>query len=183
MEIVKIPKMEKREYDQLIQEEYISRIAFKGEKYPYIAPFLYVFDGNRIYFLPTKYGKKIEYFQQNPYVSVEVEKYDPDLSNYVFVTLFGRLVEVKDNIKKKAVREKFIRMIKDKNLSKNVMTALGYLPENPLEIIVGEERTLIWKLADVKNIIGFKSSKNNHNWRIQKNDLSRNSLFKAPAPV
>jgi len=36
----------------------MSRIAFNGE-YPYIAPFLYVFDEKYIYFLSTKYGKKI----------------------------------------------------------------------------------------------------------------------------
>lgn len=157
MEIVKIPKMEKEEYDRLIGEEYIARVVFKGEEYPYIAPFLYVFDGNFMYFLPTKYGKKIKYFQQNPYVSVEVEKYSRDLSNYVFVTLSGRLVEVKDASKKKAIREKFVRTIRNKNLSKNIMIALGYLPEEPLETIVSEERTLIWKLIDVKDIIGFKN--------------------------
>lgn len=40
MEIVKIPNMKKVEYDRLISEEYVSRIVFKGEKYPYVAPFL-----------------------------------------------------------------------------------------------------------------------------------------------
>jgi hypothetical protein len=33
MEIVKMPDMEKGEYDQLIFEEYIARIIFNGEKY------------------------------------------------------------------------------------------------------------------------------------------------------
>jgi hypothetical protein len=42
--------MSKKEYDKLINEQYISRIAFKG-KYPYIAPFMYVFDGKYFYFL------------------------------------------------------------------------------------------------------------------------------------
>lgn len=157
MQIVKIPKMEKMEYDRLISEEHISRIVFKGETYPYIAPFLYVFDGSYMYFLPTKYGKKIRYFNQNPHVAVEVEKYSPDFSNYVFVTLSGRLMEVKDENKKKAVREKFVRMIRDKNLSRNIMIALGYSPEDPIETIVSEDRTLIWKLVGVKNIVGFKN--------------------------
>lgn len=31
---IKIPRMEKNEYDQLIADEYISRIAFKGENIP-----------------------------------------------------------------------------------------------------------------------------------------------------
>lgn len=155
MEPIKIPRMEKNEYDQLIAEEYISRIAFKGEKHPYIAPFFYVFDGKFMYFLATKYGKKIRYFQQNPYVSVEVEKYSKDFSNYCFVTLLGRLVEVKDANKKKAIREKFVHLITEKNLSKNILKALGYSPEDPIEAIVRGKRTLIWKLVDVKDIIGL----------------------------
>ena len=46
MEIIKIPRMDKAEYDRLIEKGYVCRIAFQGEKYPYIAPFLYVFDGS-----------------------------------------------------------------------------------------------------------------------------------------
>ncbi len=157
MTIVKIPSMKKIEYDQLISEGYMSRIAFKGEKHPYIAPFLYVFDGNFMYFLSTKYGKKVRYFQQNPHVCVEVEKYSPDLSAYNFMTLLGRLVEVEDENEKKVIREKFVRLIKDKNLSKNIMAALGYSPEEPIESIVREDRTFIWKLVDVKEIIALKN--------------------------
>ena len=63
MNIHKVPLMRKQEYDELIRERYVSRIGFKGE-YPYIAPFIYVFDGSFIYFLSTKYGKKIERFKQ-----------------------------------------------------------------------------------------------------------------------
>jgi nitroimidazol reductase NimA-like FMN-containing flavoprotein (pyridoxamine 5'-phosphate oxidase superfamily) len=114
MEIVKMPNMGKKEYDRLIREQYIARIVFKGEKYPYIAPFLYVFDGKYIYFLSTRYGKKIEYFRQNPYVTVEIERYDPDLSNYAFVSLSGHLVEVTDEVIKKEAREHFIRLIREK---------------------------------------------------------------------
>jgi nitroimidazol reductase NimA-like FMN-containing flavoprotein (pyridoxamine 5'-phosphate oxidase superfamily) len=69
-----------------------SRIAFEGESRPYIALYFYVFDGKFIYFLSTKkYGRKIEQFRRNPLVTVEVEKYSPDLSNFSFVTIPGRL--------------------------------------------------------------------------------------------
>jgi nitroimidazol reductase NimA-like FMN-containing flavoprotein (pyridoxamine 5'-phosphate oxidase superfamily) len=156
-EIVKIPKMEKTEYDQLIREEYVARIVFSGEKYPYIAPFIYVFDGNHMYFLSTRYGKKIENFKQNPYVSIEVEKYSPDMSNYAFITLSGRLVEVKDPDNKRDIRDSFIRMIKDKHLSKNIMIALGHSPQDPFEKIISEEQNLIWKLVDVNKSTGFKN--------------------------
>ena len=157
MEVIKIPNMGKVEYDRLISEEYLSRIVFKGKKYPYIAPFLYVFDGSYMYFLSTRYGKKIECFKQDPHVSVEVEKYSMDLSNYAFVILSGRLVEVKDPGMKKAVRDNFVRLIKDKNLSRNIMIALGHSPQDPIETITSEERSLIWKLAYVERIAGFKS--------------------------
>jgi nitroimidazol reductase NimA-like FMN-containing flavoprotein (pyridoxamine 5'-phosphate oxidase superfamily) len=157
MEIVKMPNMEKQEYDRLIQEQYIARIVFKGEKYPYIAPFLYVFDGKYLYFLSTRYGKKIEYFRQNPYVTVEIERYDPDLSNYAFVSLSGHLVEVIDEMSKKEVREHFIRLIREKNLSEKIMIALGHSSQDPTEALVREERNVIWKLTDVRKITGLKN--------------------------
>jgi uncharacterized protein len=157
MEIVKMPNMGKKEYDRLIREQYIARIVFKGEKYPYIAPFLYVFDEKYLYFLSTRYGKKIEYFTQNPYVTVEIERYDPDLSNYAFVSLSGHLVEVTNEVSKKEVREHFIRLIREKNLSENIMIALGHSSQDPTEAIVHEERNVIWKLTDVRKITGLKN--------------------------
>jgi len=57
MDIFKMPSMKKSEYDTLVEDSYICRIAFKGERHPYIAPFLYIFDGKFMYFLSTKYGK------------------------------------------------------------------------------------------------------------------------------
>ncbi|MDH7593649.1 MAG: pyridoxamine 5'-phosphate oxidase family protein [Methanomicrobiales archaeon] len=157
MEIVKIPRLEKEEYDHLISDGYISRIAFIGDKYPYVAPFLYIFDGTHMYFLSTKYGKKIAYFRRNPYVSVEVEKYSADLSSYMFVTMQGRLEEVKDAIEKKIIREKFVRMIREKGLSRNILAALGHAPTDPLETIITEERSCIWKLVGVQDIIALKN--------------------------
>lgn len=157
MGIVKIQKMEKMEYDRLIREQYIARIVFKGEKYPYIAPFLYVYDEKNMYFLSTKYGIKMEYFRQNPNASVEVEKYSRDLSNYAFVVLSGRIVEVNDQESKKNVRDHFISLIKEKNLSKNIMVALGHSIGDPVEDLNLEDKNLIWKLVDVEKIIGFKN--------------------------
>jgi hypothetical protein len=157
MEIVKIPRMEKKEYDRLIDKGYICRIAFQGEKYPYIAPFLYVFDGSFLYFLSTKYGKKIEYFRKSPYVSVEVDKYSRDLSSFMFVTLQGYLEEVHDSIEKKMIREKFVDMIVDKDLSCNILAALGHSPMDAPAAIAEEERSLVWKLVGVKDLVALKN--------------------------
>jgi len=37
------------------------------------------------------------------------------------------------------------------------MAALGHSPEEPLESIVKEERSLVWKLVEVKNIAARKN--------------------------
>jgi uncharacterized protein len=157
MNIHKVPLMTKQEYDELIREQYISRIGFLGE-YPYIAPFMYVFDGSFIYFLSTKYGKKIKRLQSNPNVAVEIEKYEDDLSEYRFVTLQGRIVQLEDTNEKLDVRKRFFNLIRDESLSKNVLAALGHSPEDKLESIVKEERSYVWKLVDVESIIGIKTS-------------------------
>ncbi|OPX71292.1 MAG: Pyridoxamine 5'-phosphate oxidase [Methanoregulaceae archaeon PtaB.Bin108] len=157
MEIVKIPRMEKEEYDSLIEKGYICRIAFQGEKYPYIAPFLYVFDGKFLYFLSTKYGKKLDYFRKSPYVAVEVEKYTRDLSSYTFVSMQGYLKEVTDSIEKKLVRQEFVDLIKERNLSKNILAALGHSPQDPPEAIAMEERSLVWKLTGVMDMVALKN--------------------------
>ena len=157
MEIVKIPHMEKEEYDALIRDGYISRIAFQGEKYPYIAPFMYVFDGNFLYFLSTKYGRKNNLFSKSPYVSVEVERFSQDMSCYNFVTMQGRLVQEEDAITKKKVRNMFIEMIRTHKLSNNVLAALGHSPAEPVEAIADEERSNIWKLTGVTDIVALKN--------------------------
>ena len=160
MDIVKMPSMEKSEYDTLINEECICRIAFAGESHPYIAPFLYIFYGKFMYFLSTKYGRKIEHFRRNPFVTVEVERYSPDLSNFSFVAIPGRLTEVEDPKTKATVREMFVQLIKNRGLSLNVLSALGHSPNEPLEALLVDDRNSIWKLVgvNVKEIIGLKNS-------------------------
>jgi uncharacterized protein len=158
MDILKIPRMDKEEYDKLISKNHVSRIAFNGGEYPYIAPFLYVFDDHHLYFLSTKYGKKIELYKQDPHVAVEIERFSPDMSSYTFVTLLGRLTEVAAEGESKHIREEFVNMIKMKGLSSNVLAALGHPPTEPLEAVITENRSLIWRLDEVKNIIALKNA-------------------------
>jgi nitroimidazol reductase NimA-like FMN-containing flavoprotein (pyridoxamine 5'-phosphate oxidase superfamily) len=162
MVIFKMPSMKKAEYDTLIEDGYICRIAFNGEHYPYIAPFLYIFDGKFIYFLSTRYGKKLTHFKNNPNVTVEVEKYAPDLSDFAFVSIPGRLEEVKDPEIKSIIRQKIVELIKERNLSPNVLSALGHSPDEPIEVLLTGERNIVWKLAgvNVKDILGLKHSAN-----------------------
>ena len=159
MDPTKLSRMERPEYDALIEGGYICRIAFKGENYPYIAPFLYVFDGRCMYFLFTKYGRKVKHFEQDPHVAVEVEVYSPDLSYFAFVVIPGRLVEVEDLEVKRAVRQMFMELIRKRNLSSHVLSALGYPPGEPVEALLIEERNSIWKLVgvNIEEITGLKS--------------------------
>ncbi len=157
MEIVKIPKMEKPDYDRLIRENCMSRIAFRGEEFPYMAPFLYVFDGRYLYFLPTKYGKKMELFNKDPSVVVEIEQYAPDLSTYHFVTLQGELAEVTGEDAKRAIRERFVQRIREKGISNVFLAALGHSPAEPVEALAQGDRTLVWKLTNVREIVALKN--------------------------
>lgn len=156
-EPIKIPKMPKAEYDSLIKRQHVSRIAFGACEHPYIAPFMYVFDGKYLYFLSTKYGRKIEYFKSDPKVSVEIEEYAPDLSTFTFVSLQGNLEEVQDPTQKKKVRKLFMDMIKERGLSSHVLSALGHSPGEPIEALESEERSMVWKLIGVKDIVALKN--------------------------
>ena len=160
MVIFKMPSMKKLEYDKLVEDGYICRIAFRGEKHPYIAPFLYIFDGKFMYFLSTKYGRKLQHFKKHPYVTVEVEKYATDLSNFSFVAIPGRLEEVEDPELKRIIRQNFVELIKARNLSSNVLSALGHSPDEPIDVLLTAENNIVWKLANVKvrDIVGLKHS-------------------------
>jgi hypothetical protein len=118
---------------------------------------MYVFDGKYLYFLATKYGRKMDYFRANPKVSVEIEEYAPDLSSFHFVCLQGLLEEVQDPSQKKKVREQFRDMITGKRLSPRVLTAIGHNPGDSPDAIVAEERTSVWKLVGVKDIVALKN--------------------------
>lgn len=159
VDVFKMPRMAKDEYDRLVEQQYVCRIAFQGEKHPYIAPFIYVFDGRFMYFLSTNYGKKMQHFRNNPFVTVEIEHYSPDLSSFRFVALPGRLVQVEDAPQKNAVREMFVRLIRSQSLSPNVLSALGHSPQEPVEVLLRDEKSSVWKLMGVKadDILGLKS--------------------------
>jgi uncharacterized protein len=157
MDPVKIPRMVKPEYDALIRRQYVSRIAFGAGEHPYIAPFMYVFDGKYLYFLSTRYGRKMEYFRKSPKVSVEIEEYAPDLSAFTFVSLQGMLEEVRDPEQKKNVREQFVAMMAKNRLSPRVLSAFGHSPKDIPDAIIREERTMVWKLVGVKDIVALKN--------------------------
>lgn len=154
----KIPAMRKDEYDALIRRGILARIAFSGTEHPYIAPFMYVFDEHNLYFLSTRYGRKMDLFAKNPAVSVEIEEVAPDMSAYRFVTLQGNLAEVTDTEKMREIRSMFAERIARKTVSANSLAALGYRPSDDPGKLVAEDRTMVWKLTTVRDIVALKES-------------------------
>jgi nitroimidazol reductase NimA-like FMN-containing flavoprotein (pyridoxamine 5'-phosphate oxidase superfamily) len=156
MTIFKLPKMEKPEIEKLLREQLLCRIAFKGGEYPYMAPFQYVFMDGSLYFHFTEYGKKMKLLERDKRVCVEIEKYKPDLSEYSFVVLRGKLKVVAD----RQERDKVIRMMAEegkRKLSTNFLAAHGFKKDEDWSSFTPEKTTIIVKLEDIAQEIGLKS--------------------------
>lgn len=152
---VKMPRMGKHEIEQLIREQFLCRIAFKGESLPYIAPFQYAVIGDTLYFHFTDYGKKMNFFNQETPVCVEIEQYTPDLSEYRFVVLTGKLRLVEDNEERKKAIEEMVALGKQR-LSSNFLVAHGFSQGSSWEVFAPDKPILIIKL-EVTEKTGLKS--------------------------
>lgn len=154
--IVKLPKMEKHEINQLIREQILCRIAFKGDEYPYMAPFQYVLMNGSIYFHFTDYGKKMRLLERDKRVCVEIEKYRQDLSEYRFVVLRGTLKVVTDAHERATIIR---RMAEEgqQRLSPNFLAAHGFRKEEGWSSLTPEKPLVIVKLENVTQEIGLKS--------------------------
>ena len=122
--IIKLPKMSRQEIENVVYEQFLCRIAFKSSDYPYIAPFQYVYMNSMLYFHFTDYGRKMKMLKEDNRVCVEIEKLSPDLSDYFFVTLRGKLNLVKDSEERKSVIRRMAEDGKQK-LSPNFLAAHG----------------------------------------------------------
>ena len=154
--IVKLPKMEKHEINQLIREQILCRIAFKGDEYPYMAPFQYVLMNGSIYFHFTDYGKKMRLLERDKRVCVEIEKYRQDLSEYRFVVLRGTLKVVTDAHERATIIR---RMAEEgqQRLSPNFLAAHGFRKDEGWFSLTPEKPLVIVKLENVTQEIGLKS--------------------------
>ncbi len=152
----KLPKMGKEEIEKLIQEQILCRIAFKGDKYPYMAPFQYVFVGGSLYFHFTEYGKKIKLLERDKRVCVEIESYRPDLSEYNFVVFRGKLKVVKDPQERARVIRRMAEEGKQK-LSPNFLAAHGFKKGEDWSSFTPDKPMVVVKLEDIAQEIGLKS--------------------------
>ncbi len=156
MTIFRLPRMNKQEIEKLIQEQKICRIAFKGDEYPYMAPFQYVFTNGSIYFHFTDYGGKMRLLEKDKRVCVEIEKYKPDLSEYQFVVLRGSLKVVTDSHERVGVIKKMAEDGQQK-FSPNFLAAHGFKKEEGWSSFNQGKPLVIVKLENVAQEIGLKS--------------------------
>jgi len=154
--VVKLPKMKKLEIQRLLKEQMLCRIAFKGDEYPYMAPFQYVLMEGSLYFHFTNYGKKMRLLEKEKRVCVEIEKYSPDLTEYNFVVLRGTLAVVRDPHERTKVINRIAEEGKQK-LSTNFLAAHGFKKEEGWASFTPEKPVVIVKLKEVAEEIGLKS--------------------------
>lgn len=148
--------MKENEIEQLIREQFLCRIAFKGDLQPYIAPFQYVYVKGSLYFHFTDYGKKMSFFKQETPVCVEIERYTPNLSEYGFVVFTGKLRLVENREERKMAIEKMAEGGKQK-LSANFLIAHGFSEGSDWTDFTADKPILIIKLDEVTEKIGLKS--------------------------
>jgi len=148
--------MSRKEIDDLIGEQFLCRIAFRGKDSVHIAPFQYVFMNKRLYFHFTDYGNKMVFFKEGFPVSVEIEKYAPDLSEYAFVILTGTLKLVVEKEERRIVIQKMAE-IGSAKLSTNFLYAHGFESQNGWSAFNAKQPILIMRLEKVTSIKGLKS--------------------------
>ena len=156
MRLVKLPSMGKHEIDDLIKRQMICRIAFRGSKYPYIAPFQYVTIGGTLYFHFTNYGRKMRMLGTDGNVCVEIEHYEPDMSKYRFVALRGKLKVVADS-RERAEAINRLRSQGRRRLSRNFLVAHGFNKNEDWYSLDPQKPLVIVKLDEAADRTGLKN--------------------------
>jgi len=154
--MVKLPQMQREEIERVIGRQRVCRIAFGGDKYPYIALFQYAYINGTLYFHFTSYGKKVDLLEKNARVCVEIEEFRPDLSEYRFVVLMGTLVRVAEP-QERAVAIRRMAEAGKEGLSPNFLAAHGFRREEGWSSFIPEKPLTIMKLTDVAEVVALKS--------------------------
>jgi len=155
--VVKLPSMSMHEIDDLIERQIICRIAFRGSRYPYVAPFQYVTIGGTLYFHFTNYGKKMRMLGTDSNVCVEIEEYEPDMSKYMFVVLRGRLKVVTDSRERAEAINRLMQQGR-RRLSKSFLAAHGFDKGEDWRSLDPQKPLIIVKLEEVADRTGLKNS-------------------------
>jgi uncharacterized protein len=155
MSLVKLPFMNETEIEMLLGSQYMCRIAFNGDEYPYLAPFRYIKMNGELYFHFTNYGKKMKLIEKDDKVCVQIEYYTPDLSRYSFVSLRGQLKKVENKSELNEAIKRFIETGQEL-LSPNFLAAHGFNPDEGWDAFNGKNLVII-KLVNIVERVGLKS--------------------------
>lgn len=153
-EVYKLPGMSKEEVDRLLKSCRICRMAFNDSPQPYIMPLDYVYLNGKMYFHFARYGKKIELFNKDPHVSVEVDRYDKDITEYESVTLMGTLSKVAGQEEKKKASEALLSTIKSRGGMRNVAARHGH---DTLDMKTLSSPDSMMLRLDTKDYVALKS--------------------------
>lgn len=156
MSIVKLPKMEREMVEKLLTQQVICRIAFRGDEYPYMAPFQYAYIDGNLYFHFTRYGKKMKLIEQDSRVAVEIETYQPDLHQYCFVVFRGELEIVSDSNERTRVIN-YMASVGAEKLSTNFLAAHGLKITDGWESLSPDKPFIIVKLKGIIETIALGS--------------------------
>lgn len=152
--VYKLPKMDEKETQDLLRSGRICRMALNDSPQPYIIPLDYVYLNGKMYFHFANYGKKVDLYNKSPYVCVEVDQYNEDITDYRSVTLMGKLTRVTDNREKEMAADALLNSISSRGGQKNVAARHGFncLDRN---VLTSDEEILL--RLDVSDYIALKS--------------------------
>ena len=144
--------------EDLLNNQVICRIAFRGDDYPYLAPFQYAYLDGTLYFHFTRYGKKITLIEQDNRVAVEIETFKPNLERYCFVVFRGELEVVVDpNERQKAIEH--MAEVGANKLSTNFLAAHGLEKSEGWQGLTSEKPFKIVKLKNIIETVALGSPK------------------------
>ena len=85
-------ELNEQQINNILTSQLIGRLACCEDKYPYIVPVTFAYDGNYIYGHSFE-GKKMEVLRKNPNVCFEVDIAN-DISNWQSAVVFGQFEEL-----------------------------------------------------------------------------------------
>ena len=156
MPLIKLPKMDEEEIKKELENNDICRIAFIDNIFPYISPFQYLLINDSLYFHFTDYGKKKKILNKNNNVCVSIENFKDDLSEYLFISIQGKLIKIENGEKRALIIKKMIQRAKNK-YSVNFLSVHGFDKNKGWEDFESDKSIIIYKLKEEKERIGLKS--------------------------
>ena len=146
--------MSDEEVRELLESQRICRMAFNDNPQPYIIPLDYVYVNGRMYFHFANYGRKLELYRKSPYVGVEIDSYNADVTSYRSITLMGKLSPVTDPGERERAARALLNSVDLRGGSGNVAARHGFTGMDPKTL--SSVDSVLLRL-DVTDSIGLKS--------------------------